>query len=100
MIDGERAWPVRVLVAQDGSDEDEHREVARFSSIDDAVRFSKKLIDLFLRTHRQRGASGNTLYRQFLKFAPELHVDASLGAPVFQGWEYARKQCFGPDGSR
>jgi hypothetical protein len=85
-----------VLVAQDGSEEDEHRELARFSSIDDAVRFSKKLIDLFLRTHRERGATGNNLYRQFLSFAPELHVDASLGQPVFHGWEYAKKECFRP----
>lgn len=93
----ERALAVKVMmVAQTNGNREEHRELARFSSIDEAVRFSKRLIDMFLVTHRRQGVTGNDLYRRFVKFGPELHVDASLGNPVFQGWEYARKQCFLP----
>jgi hypothetical protein len=83
-----------VMVAETTGDHEEHREVARFSTIDEAVSFSKRLIDMFLVTHRQQGVTGNDLYRRFVKFGPELQVDASLGHPVFEGWEYARKQCF------
>src|SRR5947208_13051031 len=91
----QRALSVKmVMVAETNGDEEEHREVARFSSIDEAVRFSKRLIDVFLVTHRRQGATGNDLYSRFMKFGPELHVDASLANPVFEGWEYARKQCF------
>ena len=91
----QRALSVKVMmVAEATDDQEEHRELARFSSIDEAVRFSKRLIDVFLVTHRRQGATGTDLYRRFVKFGPELHVDASLGRPVFEGWEYARKQCF------
>jgi hypothetical protein len=85
---------VRVVLAETTGNDEEQRELARFSTIEEAVRFSKRLIDTFLVTHRRLGASGNDLYSRFVNFGPELHVDAALGHPVFQGWEYARKQCF------
>ena len=89
-----RAYPVKVLVTEN-REVDAQEEVARFSSIDEAVRFSKRLIDLFLATHRNVGATGHDLYRRFRKFGPDVEVDASLGHPVFEGWEYAKRQCLG-----
>jgi len=92
--DGGRTRSVKVLVAESW-ETDARQEVARFSSIDEAVRFSKHLIDLFLTTHRSIGSNGQDLYRRFIKFGPDVEVDAALGKPVFQGWEYARQQCLG-----
>jgi hypothetical protein len=84
--------PVKLLVGYEVGEIDEHWEVGRFRVLNEAIVAAKELVDSFLLHHHKPHLRGRQLYDHFVKHGPELVVEASLEAPIFQGWVYARKR--------
>lgn len=84
--------PVRLLVGYEVGGREEHWEVATYRVLNEAIVAAKEMVDSFLLRHHRPHQRGRQLYDHFVKFGPDLVVEASMEAPVFQGWVYARKR--------
>ncbi|MDQ6860404.1 MAG: hypothetical protein M3032_04515 [Verrucomicrobiota bacterium] len=84
--------PVKLLVGYEVGERDEHWEVGTFRVVNEAIVAAKDIVDSFLLRHHKPHLRGRQLYDHFVKFGPDLVVEASMEAPVFQGWRYARER--------
>jgi hypothetical protein len=82
----------RIVLTRDLGDRDEERELARFANLADAIEYGQRLVEKSLALHYQRGLTGKELYRRYRETGRDVLVDAALEAPLFHGWEYAKKR--------
>ena len=75
----------------EGAENDE--ALLEFSTINEAVTVCQGTVDVFLGSYYFPEVAGADLYRQYVRQAPDLYVDAAVGEPVYVGCDYARKRC-------
>ncbi|HEY0369456.1 MAG TPA: hypothetical protein VGC85_07650 [Chthoniobacterales bacterium] len=87
-----RPLPVKLLIAYEIAGREERWEVGTFRFVSEAVVAAKALVDSFLLRHHKTQLRGRQLYDHFVKYGPDVYVDAAIAEPVFLGWEYARRR--------
>ncbi|MFL6529450.1 MAG: hypothetical protein ACJ8HQ_09645 [Chthoniobacterales bacterium] len=81
-----------MLVGYEEGDREERHQLGAYGTIDEAVAVGRKLVDAVLLRQYKAQLTGKQLYDRFVKFGPDLYVDANIGEPVFNGWRYAQKR--------
>jgi hypothetical protein len=84
---------VRVCLAYDLGDHEEHRVLATFATLAEALVAAREFVDRALKDHYRQGCTGRELYQRYVASGVEVYVDAALEQPVFHGWHYAQKRC-------
>lgn len=83
---------VRVLLTYMAGEREEHRELAKFATLEEGIAVGQRLVDLFLWKHGHSRLRGEDLYNHYLRCGPDILVDAALGHPVFESCHYARRR--------
>src|SRR5215212_11520496 len=83
---------IKMLVGYEENDREERHQIGSYVTLDEAVAAGRHLVDAVLLRQYKAQLSGRQLYECFVKFGPDVYIDANIGEPVFDGWRYARKR--------
>ncbi len=83
---------VRVLLTSSAGGREVRRELGKFATLEEAIAVGQRLVDVFLWNYLHSSLRGEELYRHYLRFGPDIEVDAALGQPVFEACHYARRR--------
>jgi len=81
-----------MLVEYEVGGHDKQSQVGSYATIDEGIAAGRQLVDSVLLRHHKAQLSGKQLYDRFVKFGPDVYIDAAIGEPVFHGCDYARRR--------